>query len=353
MVASKHLRLTSPSNVRIWNREYHIAKDLQIVNGLSTRKTKCTLYAVIGTWHEEDIVEACISNCLANGCSRVFIIDNDSKDATVRLAREAGAEIGDIYTTAFYDDDLRVYKMNKLMQGVTEIASIENLWWLGLDCDEFPCGPRGERLVDFLSTLDPKCNLVASDGIDLYPTSKPYYIRNTHPADHQSMCLSRKMYSYTHNYTYWKHSLVRTNSGSCNIFFSRGLHTPLVGMNSSERIYLADKHINVFHAQYREEAVTRNRSHMLCSTNTSLATRSDLDIAKIGAQGAIKKQRSLDAIYSGRWEDVEFPHTQTYGRDIVGIALYPWKKVVGINNYPRWYGINQEVKKSTFELPMV
>ena len=44
--------------------------------------------------------------------------------------------------------------------------------------DEFMCGPRGERLVDFLGTLDPQITTVGSICYDLYPTSDPCYFRD-------------------------------------------------------------------------------------------------------------------------------------------------------------------------------
>ena len=85
----------------------------------------------------------------------------------------------------------------------------------------------------------------------------------------------------------------------------------------------------LFHAPLRREEDARRRLDALCSKNDDLGGlhRSVGDDRLIGGQGAIKRWRSLDAVYSGRWKDVEHPHSQIYGRQVFGVTLYPWRVV--------------------------
>ena len=48
------------------------------------------LFGLVGTWFEADIIEATVRNAFAQGCERVFIIDNESPDDTVERAVAAG-----------------------------------------------------------------------------------------------------------------------------------------------------------------------------------------------------------------------------------------------------------------------
>src|ERR1700674_5907437 len=49
------------------------------------------LFAIIGAYMEQDVVAATVANAYAQGCERVYLVDNDSSDATVREAVAAGA----------------------------------------------------------------------------------------------------------------------------------------------------------------------------------------------------------------------------------------------------------------------
>src|SRR5690349_12004867 len=47
------------------------------------------LFGIVATWCEEDVIEATVHNAFAQGCERVFIVDNESPDATLRRAAAA------------------------------------------------------------------------------------------------------------------------------------------------------------------------------------------------------------------------------------------------------------------------
>ena len=40
------------------------------------------LYAIICTWNEEDIIASTVRHAFAQGCDKVFVVDNGSTDAT-------------------------------------------------------------------------------------------------------------------------------------------------------------------------------------------------------------------------------------------------------------------------------
>ena len=58
---------------------------------------KITLFATICTWYEADVVYATVKNAFAQGCDRVFIIDNSSPDNTIEEALSAGATLARVY----------------------------------------------------------------------------------------------------------------------------------------------------------------------------------------------------------------------------------------------------------------
>ncbi len=304
------------------------------------------LYATIGTWQEADVIEASVKNCLANGCSKVFIIDNASADDTCKAAIAAGAVIAKVYQTAYYDDDLRVRLTNEVIAAVTIREQLPNLWWLSIDADEFPCGPRGERILDYLDGLDARATCMGAYAVDLYPTEPPHYTPGMHPADCQSMGLHRKGSSDIFcTVDHWKHPLQRYQYGRFDMAQSRGFHIPFVATPTTNPALLPQEPADtliLFHAPYRGKEATWARLELLCTKQDELGGhhRSAGDDTTIGPQGAVKRWRSLKAVYDGHWDKVELPHSQLYGRDIVGIALYPWRKLLPrVQTFPRWYNL--------------
>src|SRR5580692_11506323 len=54
-------------------------------------------FAVLGTWMEEDVVEATVRNALAQGVEAVYLVDNASTDETVERAVAAGAILAESF----------------------------------------------------------------------------------------------------------------------------------------------------------------------------------------------------------------------------------------------------------------
>jgi hypothetical protein len=309
-----------------------------------------TLYAVIGTWFEADIIEATVRNCFVNGCSKVFIVDNASPDDTCAVAERAGAVIARTYQTDYYDEDYRLRIMNEVMQEATERDKHPCLWWLSLDADELPCGPHGEKVIDYLATIDANVNCIGANAIDLYPTEPPYYVPGKHPADCMDKGMWRRGWHWCCATHHWKHPLLRQDNGFYGLGQGRGSHQPFRHRNHGPAIE-PHSEIVMFHAPLRSKEIAVARLNALCVKKPELGGnyRSVGDDHNTGGNGAIKRWRSLEHIYAGEWDRVELPHAQAYGRNITGISLYPWRRLLKFNGFPRWY----EAELKRMELPLI
>lgn len=288
-----------------------------------TQKETAYFFAVVSTWQDADIIGANVRNLLAQGVSRVYILDNDSSDGSVEAAMSAGAHHAHVYSTKMYDDDLRCKLQNEIAAEITEQEFFDagsNLWWIFLDADEFPAAPKGYRVLDYLETTNPSINLVGANAIDLYPTEPNQYINGEHPAK----CMGQGVWrrggiSRYCECGHWKHPIVRYRNGKCDVLMSRGCHAPGIAPDSQTQLVEPDWDIVLFHAPIRREEETRSRLKQLCATR-----RAEWDNHVTRNNGAIKRFKSLDFIYTQQWHKVELPHTQLYGRPVTGITLYDW-----------------------------
>lgn len=293
------------------------------------------LYAVVSTWNDADVVHATVRNCLDQGCSRVYILDNGSQDDTKLQATLAGCANIMVYETKFYDDDLRVTLQNQIVKSVTEKEKLPDLWWMVLDADEFPTGRGGRTVLQWLTGLPQKIRVVGSDFIDLYPTDCHHHCPDEHPASCMEMGMWRR--GGIHRYCqcgHWKHLLVRHLNGCVDLAHNRGNHTVTAAAGGAATIgeerargghgvHEPQFDVPVFHAPIRGREATFARLRLLCDTG-----RCSWDDQVTGGNGAVKRWRSLEDVYAGRWDRVEIPHTQMYGRPVKGVALYPWKTLL-------------------------
>jgi hypothetical protein len=279
------------------------------------------LSAVVSTWKDWDIIGACVRNCFAQGCSEVLILDNDSQDDTVERAVTAGATVGKVYSTRMYDDDLRVSLQNALVKERVESGINTEQWWLTLDADEFPCGQGGSRLVDTLSSLPDRVTTVGYDCLDLYPMTPDEYVVGQHPASCMPFGVRRSggRLCYGLSCSHWKHPVLRYR-GKFDVAQMRGNHVP--AYPSARPTYEPSTTLWMFHAPFRRRVDTEARLRALCNGRNKW----DDDVTR--GNGAVKRFKSLEAVYNGWWDRVELPHTQMYGRDVVGLTVYPWRTLV-------------------------
>lgn len=272
-------------------------------------------FAVLGTWMEEDVVEATVRNAFAQGVESVFLVDNASTDATVERAVAAGATLVESFETRVYEEHVRVLFMNGVVARESLACGAEHVWWLWLDADEFPEGPDGMTIAEYLRTLDRRFRLVGSTYYNHYPSTKPEYIPGFHPLDFQPLCerYVRELPQFCEQW-HFKHPLQRFDNLGPFIMSIIGFHSA----NTMQAGPLLEPvgGIVTHHVQYREESFTRKRMEMLCGGVGRNSYNHSIGNTEIG-----KRFASLDAIYGQRWQDVDSLRIRDVRK---GVDPEPW-----------------------------
>jgi hypothetical protein len=308
------------------------------VRGRARPLDELRLFAVLGTWMEADVVEACVRNALAQGVEEVFLVDNDSPDDTVAVAVAAGASLAVSYSTRWYDEQMRIDLMNGVMRQVSFASGAEHAWWLWLDADEFPHGPGGSTIRELLTGLDRRFRVVGARYFEHYPSNVPAYVPGTHPLDAMPLCEEHPYHWCAADHH--KHPLMRVDAAGPPVTARRGFHLA----SASDVLLEPEESIFVHHFPYREETTTRARLTELCVTEDAAvgARSAHHEAAEIGApqdSNMSRRMRSLDAVFGMRWDDVERPRTIA-GDGQVGVRPRPWSEQVAAADavVARWYG---------------
>lgn len=274
------------------------------------------LFAVLGTWMEADIVADSVRNALAQGCERVYLVDNGSDDDTVERAVREGAILARTFVTAQYDEALRLRHMNDVVAEVSSQEPDESLWWLFLDADEFSHGPFGLSLLDYLKTLDVRFRVVGARYFNHYPGPAPRHLPGRHPLELQTLCeeLPFPMCASGHR----KHPLLRQDRSGVPIAAGRGFHL----VEGEELLLEPEQPVFLHHFPFREEEATRRRLSLLFAERGG-APRARTEDDATGHM--LPRFRSLDAVYAGEWDRVE---NFLPGRPARGVALLPWNELV-------------------------
>ena len=276
------------------------------------------IYGLVGTWYEEDIIEACVKNLFRQGVERVFILDDNSPDDTLARAIAAGAEVGECYKSATYSDGRVTVRMNRFIDEITKKSGIPRLWWLISDADEFICGPDGKTVKDIVATVPDDVDCIGSVFFDYFPEGYPANTRGVYPGEFQKRGMMRL--SDFCDKKHYKHNLFLTRNGVASVLAHRGRHS-LIIRNSAVSIKEADLCLLTHHFMFRNENHTRKQLAAICAPVGRDGTdRYAEERAVIGDVGANLKYRNLDKIYSGRWSEVEIPHAQRRAKK-VGIAM--------------------------------
>jgi hypothetical protein len=282
------------------------------------------LFAVLGTWMEEDVVEATVRNAFAQGVEAVYIVDNASTDATVQRAIAAGATLAESFATPEYQERVRILFMNGVVARVSLASGAPYIWWLWLDADEFPEGPDGLTIAEYLRTLDRSFRLVGSTYYNHFPSDRPAYIPGFHPLEFQPLCECFWPDRARHcSQPHWKHPLQRFDRDGAFLLALGGFHS--ASLRTGEELVEPVGGIVTHHFQYREEAFTRARLDRLCGT-----TRNDHN-ENIGNTDMQKRFASLDAVYAYRWQDVDSLRRKT---EVPGVHPEPWTDHPSVR---RWY----------------
>ena len=283
------------------------------------------LFGVLGTWMEQDVVEATVRNAVAQGVEEVFLVDNASTDATVERAVAAGATLAESYRTEVYEERVRILLMNAVVARVSLASDAPHIWWLWLDGDEFPEGPSGVTIAEYLSGLDRRFRLVGSTYYNHFPTGAPQYITGFHPIDFQPQC--QRFVPDQPRYCpqpHWKHPLQRFDRRGPFLGALQGFHGATVLMGG--RVIEPMGGIVTHHFPYRDETVTTTRMELLCGVDDRNAYNDS-----IGNSSIKKRFETLEAVYAGRWDQVD---SLTAHVPRPGVHPEPWPDP---SSSRRWY----------------
>jgi len=286
-------------------------------------------FAVLGTWMEEDVVEATVRNAFAQGVEAVYLVDNASTDDTVERAVAAGAVLAESFETDVYEERVRILFMNGVVARISLTSRAPHIWWLWLDADEFPEGPNGLTIVEYLRTLDRRFRTVGSTYYNHFPSTKPEYIRGFHPVDLQPLC---EQYTSKHVHhcagPHWKHPLQRFDRTEPFILAGGGFHTGT--LRTREPLKEPATGIVTHHITYREESFSRRRLELLCGG----PARNEFNEA-VGNRTIQRRFESLDAVYAQNWPEVN----NLRGEDpLLGVQPHPWPDPTSIR---RWYDMEE------------
>lgn len=284
--------------------------------------------AVIKTWMDEDVIEATVRNAFVQGAEAVFLVDNASTDATVQNATAAGAFVAEIFDSEVFDGRLVQQLMNAVVAREALRCGAEHVWWLLLDSDEFPEGPDGKTVRDYLGTLDRRFRVVGAEYLNHLPNGKPEYVPGFHPIDFQPLCYR---FAPANNppcaLGHWKHPLQRFDRHGHFVSSNDGSHTAYCADPLAE----PDKGILTHHFQYRDEELTRAKLEMVCGAGSRRAVLHE----SAGFKGFVRRQRSLDAVYSRRWADM---HLAPNAHSPSERDPKPWPNLPRLR---RWYAIEE------------
>ena len=271
-------------------------------------------FAVLGTWMEQDVVEATVRNAFAQGAEEVYLVDNASTDATVPRALAAGATLAETWDSPVYEERVRILLMNDVVARVSLASGAEHVWWLWLDADEFPEGPGGTTVARYLATLDRRFRMVGSTYYSHFPSDEPRYIPGFHPLDFQPLCERYVPERPRHcSQPHWKHPLQRFDRHGPFLLATGGFHSAT--LRTRDTLFEPRGGIVTHHVPYRDEPTTRARLERLGG-----------DAGRNGANDAIgnteigRRLRSLDAVYDGRWGDVDPLVTKDTGSGVHPVA---------------------------------
>jgi hypothetical protein len=278
-------------------------------------------FAVVKSWMDEDIVAATVRSAMAQGVEKVFVVDNDSEDATVARAEAAGAVTSEVYHTEKFSARLAQVLVNGVVARESLRGDAPHIWWLHLDSDEFPEGPGGRTLREYLATLDRRFRIVGARFLNHLPDRKPEYITGFHPIDFQPL-----HYEYHPDLlpvcgdpTHWKHPLQRYDRDAPYVQSGGGAHDALGGTAPTE----PEGGIVVHHFQYREEQSSREKLARVLDPDSSRVLRSN---ALVGHRVRLA---SLDAVYAQRWDEVE-----TTSGTVAAAGVSEWSH---LDQVRRWY----------------
>jgi len=273
--------------------------------------------AVICVWNEEDIIESTVKHALAQGCSNVFIVDNNSTDKTVNTAINAGAILADSFGSEYFNEYQKIAYLNTVVKKYNESCKEDYIWWLYIDADEFPNIDCELRIIDFIKLLDPSIKAVHGYMFNHIPTHAPYNISGYHPADF--MQLANKT-----NTT--KIPLIRYDKGKPHFYSASGAHH---FDTCGENVPIVLDVLNIHHFNYRRQENTFRRLKQLTTKNSNGVCRVDL-FDKL--EQMHKKSKNAKSTYHNRYDSAKSIYNENKYKILMMDELH-----YSYDNLVRWY----------------
>jgi len=288
------------------------------------------LFGVVSAWCEGDIVYSTVKNAYAQGCEAVFLVDNASPDNTRQEASAAGAPVERSFATRFFDEILRIRMVVDVVERRSDALEVPHVWWLLLDADEFPHGPAGMTIREYLATLDRRYRIVGSRVFNHYPDRKPAMLPGFHPIEFQPLCEEHRIFKCALGH--WKHQLLRYDRHGPGVRPAGGMHAA----RCKDVLIEPRTPIVMHHFPYRDEQITRRRLELLCLPGRDGVSRSSINDGFLHGSNALRRFRSLDAVYAQRWAEVD-----NLRRDPQSVGVRPdsWFEIAdpAERGFARWY----------------
>ena len=269
------------------------------------------LYALLGTWNEDDIVYATVRNAFEQGAQRVFVLDDESDDDTCSEAEAAGAEVLRFSNEGWYNVGTQMSRYRDVINEQTRLAGAP-VWWLIIDADEFVVGPDGSTVAEFIAGLDPRVDVVGCRVLDHYPSGEADYIPRTNPVAVQPLARWRNHPCCP--WGHWKHSLVCLREpDSVRVLGGYHRHRPREGM-----MIEPEQSLLMHHIQFRNRVDIEQKLDRAYAPGGRLAGRSTYYSSRL-------RYENLDLVYRQQWHSIRsvFPGGPRYG-----MQLEPWQTLV-------------------------
>jgi Glycosyl transferase family 2 len=281
------------------------------------------LFAIIPTFCEADIIAATVANAFAQGCTGVYIVDNDSPDETVANAVAAGATVAEVWTSDAQDGVEQKTKLYSNASRISAEGGYEHAWWLHIDADEFPKGPHGLTVREYLSGLDRSHRIVGSDFFTHLPTERPHYVPGFHPGEFQPLCYPQPA-PYCRQ-KHFKHLLLRYDQEGRPLRLGGGQHRIDPACGKGVLAVEPKGGLIVQHFQWRREDDTRRRLEYI--------GRRLNDNHQPGLS-MFRRLETVDAVYHQDWARVHDDSTKQ-----LGVHLQPFADLVAPADASirRWY----------------
>jgi len=278
------------------------------------QSVRLPLIGVTYVWNEGDIIAATVKNLRSQGAAEVFVLDDGSSDDTAQQAESAGATVISGFRSDDFSEERRTEEINRFIASLRS-TKYPDAWYIVVDADEFPRGPDGLRLVDFIAQLPEELDIVGARVIEHIPIEDSFEI-GQHPA--ASLPNARLYYDPYCDQGHWKHPLVHIRPLR-EIRYGGGRH--LVYMVDGSRAREAiSRSILIHHLPIRKWDVTEAR----LTTAGRSGSRYDLSPTVYTRQRPAFRIQTIRDLRHGR---SQITANEFAGQGKRGLSLRPWREL--------------------------